>query len=325
MYEQLVPKVLKQYGVTYEAILPAQKGYRNEIYPIRTRQDMIQLTFYKREAGIVERMERADAVSKHAADWFLPTRQRIDERTIHLKGTTRDVYAGLYNYLPGSTIAWEAYTKNHIKLLGQTMSNLHGALLDYEGPSPLVIDECEELLDRMMRYFTDPQVVAAIDAKLGLEVASLSIFKKLLTKSRELPTQQLHMDFVRGNILFSETTCTDTLSIDDVSVTGILDFEKTAVGHPLFDVARTLAFLLVDCKYKTEDQIMRYFLQSGYTKRGSQSLDYYPQLLEKLIQFFLLHDFYKFLRHTPYEALEQNEHYVRTRYVLVNRGMVHYI
>jgi len=313
MYERLVPAALRQYGIVYDTVLPAQKGYRNEIYPIRVGNETIQLTFYKREDAIVERMNRADAVSLYAYKHGLPTRRRIDPRTLHLKSQQRDLYAGLYNYLPGTTIAWEAYTKDHIKLLGKSMSDLHHALRTYDGPSPLVIDELDQLLGRMIRYFESPTTRRAIETKLGLQAPSLKPFKTVLHKARQLPVQQLHMDFVRGNILF-----------DGVIVSGILDFEKTAAGHPLFDVGRTLAFLLVDCKYKTEDQVMRYFLQSGYTKRGASSLEYYPELLEKLIQFFLLHDFYKFLRHTPYESLAHNEHYVRTTDALLHRGMLHY-
>jgi len=151
--------------------------------------------------------------------------------------------------------------------------------------------------------------------KLSLGFAvSFDRYERLLSGCCRLPdTQQLHMDFVRGNILF-----------EDERITGILDFEKTAVGHPLFDVARTLAFLLVDCKYKTEDEIYRYFLQSGYHKRGAAKLDYYPGLLERLVEFFLLHDFYKFLRHNPYESLNDNEHFVRTVSILTRGGVLHY-
>jgi Ser/Thr protein kinase RdoA (MazF antagonist) len=114
---------------------------------------------------------------------------------------------------------------------------------------------------------------------------------------------------VRGNILFD----------DQARITGVLDFEKTAWGHPALDIARTLAFLLVDCKYKSEDKTRKYFLISGYNKRGPARTPGSSPLLEKLITTFLLHDFYKFLRHNPYESLRNNEHFVRTRDLLVQR------
>ena|SRR5579862_918408 len=130
------------------------------------------------------------------------------------------------------------------------------------------------------------------------------------------------MDFVRGNILF---TSSPTLEI-----TGILDFEKAARGHPSFDIARTLAFLYVDCKYKEVDQVRRAFLLSGYHRYGRTP--YRPvtvrttlgpyDLLETLIDIFLLYDFYKFLRHNPYESLSINEHFVRTCQLLAERQLV---
>ena len=113
----------------------------------------------------------------------------------------------------------------------------------------------------------------------------------------------------------------------------MLDFEKTACGHPLFDIARSLAFLLVDCKYKTDQQIRKYFLYSGYQKRGNNHLprviligkNRSSDLLEKLVDIFLTYDFYKFLKHNPYESLNSNEHYQRTRELLLSRKMIYRI
>jgi hypothetical protein len=36
----------------------------------------------------------------------------------------------------------------------------------------------------------------------------------------------------------------------------------------------------------------------------------------------LLHDFYKFLLHNPYESLASNEHYIRTIALLKARGVL---
>ncbi|MFZ3010046.1 MAG: phosphotransferase [Candidatus Microsaccharimonas sp.] len=317
MRAELAEQALKLYGLEYTRILPVQTGYRNHIFPVELHDGtIVQLTLYKSEPDIQARIQRSDAVSGFAAEKGLPTRTRKDPRTIRIRGSTKDIFAALYNYLPGETIAWEAYTKSHLKLLGKTMSDLHGALKDFDSAGQaLVVDELESLLDRMRRYFETPDVMRAMQDKLSLAFSiSFDRYKRLLKGCRTLPhTQQLHMDFVRGNILFQQD-----------EITGILDFEKTSVGHPLFDVARTLAFLLVDCKYKTEDEVRRYFLQSGYHKRGSAKLDYYPGLLERLVELFLLHDFYKFLRHNPYESLSDNEHFVRTVSILTRGGVLHY-
>ncbi len=84
------------------------------------------------------------------------------------------------------------------------------------------------------------------------------------------PHALLHMDFVRGNILYSQN--------HELRISGILDFEKAAYGSPLFDIARTYAFLLVDCKYKSEKEIGKYFLRSGYIKRGKLKLNSFKYL-----------------------------------------------
>jgi Ser/Thr protein kinase RdoA (MazF antagonist) len=316
MYERFVPEALRYFGVSYDDILPVQKGYRNEIYPVlQAGETKLQLTFYKSEEGIQERIERADTVANWAATKGLPARTRADERTLVLTSPNRTVYAGLYHYLPGATIPWEAYTKEYIKQLGKYMSDLHAALASFDTTGqPSVIDESIDLLERMVRYFDSRDVQEAMRQKLNVSVTIdtkliLATFRKL----RQLPAQQLHMDFVRGNVLF-----------EDTEVTGILDFEKTAQGPVFFDVARTLAFLLVDCKYKTPSQVRKYFLVSGYEKRGAAQLPSYSVTLEILVQFFLLHDFYKFLRHTPYESLKENEHFQRTLSILLEEHVLHY-
>ena len=175
----------------------------------------------------------------------------------------------------------------------------------------------------MHKYFSDPLVANAMHTKLGLKVDDIVFTnnKKLIKIATKLPEQPLHMDFVRSNVLFANNSH---------EITGVLDFEKAVYGSPVFDIARTLAFLLVDCKYKTEAQVRKYFLQSGYNKYGranfspitvrisNRTLD----VLEEAINMFLFYDFYKFLRHNPYESLHANEHYIRTVNLLVSRGVI---
>lgn len=315
MYERLVPAALETYGLSKARILPVQKGYRNEIYPIIIGHRELQLTFYKSESGMRERIERADAVSSFVAKKGLPARRRADERTLVFTSEKRTVYVGLYHYLPGQTITWESYTRRHIKELGKTLSDVHFSLQDFDSSGQSsVIEEMLELNRRMKRYFNGLDVQKAMREKLSFRLDwDFGRTSARFTMLRQLPTSQLHMDFVRGNILFNAT-----------EITGILDFEKTAYGPLVFDVARTLAFLLVDCKYKTEREIRKYFLESGYHKRGMARLEYYPNVLEFLVRFFLLHDFYKFLRHNPYESLKDNEHYERTVSILSRSGVLHY-
>lgn len=310
MSKELVRRILQQYGLQPSIVHDVQKGYRNESYAVDLASgQMLNLIIYKREPGILSKIRNANYVSGFLAEQGMPARRTADTRIVRLGA---DKYAALYEYLPGVTIPWEAYTMEHIKQLGKAMSDMHAALRPLPQKNlPLVIDECLALLTRMEKYFAGPGVRNALSRKLGLNTPHVSQFRQTLKAAGALPAQALHMDFVRGNILFD----------DKKNITGILDFEKTAWGPPVFDIARTLAFLIVDCKYKDEDKVRKYFLHSGYNKRGASTFAPTP-LLEDLVTFFLLHDLYKFLRYNPYESLPENEHFVRTRDFLLNRQML---
>jgi len=322
-----VQRILDMYGLRAVQVYPSQKGYRNESHPVKLADGrMANVILYKSEPNVTELIKRVHDVSTFLAQAGLPVRAPIDTRTMRLTGKAHARYAGVYAYLPGETIPWEAYTQSHIKLLGQTLAELHSALTAYAGSSlPAVTDEYRIIIARMERYFSDVPVRQAMSEKLGLRVEA-KVFTRLpyiLSFCEKLPHQQaLHMDFVRSNILFSHD--------HEPRVAGIIDFEKAAYGHLLFDVSRTLAFLLIDCKYKPADKVSKYFLDSGYQKRGHGRLEKIAvrgsggqrPLLEELIDLFLLYDFYKFLRHNPYESLPQNEHFVRTRGLLLARNVI---
>ncbi len=347
----ILQRVLAAYGLGAAKAGPPQKGYRNTSYCLTLPGgEQRNLIFYKSEPGMLERIRRTNAVSDFAAAAGLPAR-RSRGKIMELKSPSRTRYAALYTYLPGNTIAWEAYTKHHLKELGKHLGLLHTVLAAYPGRRaahhgrlPAVTDEYSAILARMEAYFQNPDVHQAMQQKLHLQPNSAA-FKRcqtLLHACARMPGRQaLHMDFVRGNILFESTaagsqgnankdespqrrgTESDKTQRERPRITGILDFEKTAYGHPLVDLARTLAFLYVDCKYKTPAEVRRYFLRSGYLKRGGRQLPSatYP-LLEQLVSLFLLHDFYKFLRHNPYESLTQNEHFLRTKDILIARKLV---
>ena len=315
MSKELAKRILQRYGVKPLAVQEVQKGYRNESYAADMPSGRVMnLIIYKREPSIFDRVKNANYVSDFLAKKGLPARRTADKRTMRLSSGDYTRYAALYEYLPGRTIPWEAYTMEHIKQLGAVMSDMHHALKGLpQNDLPFVIDECRALLKRMEKYFSDDGVHDALAAKLGLSVPDTNGLRPALDAAVNLPASALHMDFVRGNILFGQH--------QKASVTGILDFEKAAWGPLEFDIARTLAFLIIDCRYKPEAKVRKYFLHSGYNKRGAGG--FAPsELLEILVIFFLVHDFYKFLRHNPYESLEENEHFTRTRDLLLNRNIL---
>lgn len=326
--DELARRILKTYGITDVELFSPGKGYRNHSLPARLPDGtQINLMLYKRESGMLQRIQQANKVSDHAHSHGLPTRHTYDHRIVKLTSPLGESYAALYNYLPGTTIPWEAYTMKHIKLLGKTLSDLHAVLSDVDAMgAPSVVSEYEQINERMRSYFAKPGVQAALRRKLGFSTADgvFDSFKNLLRAGNYLPAQQvLHMDFVRSNILFDDSS-------GELSISGILDFEKTAYGSPLFDIARTLAFLLIDCKYKEAEKVRKYFLKSGYQKRGSKAYKNvtvtigadHINMLDRLAELFLVYDFYKFLRHNPYEYLPQNEHFVRTSAMLLEKQLI---
>jgi Ser/Thr protein kinase RdoA (MazF antagonist) len=318
-----INRILQRYGFTQGKLLGVEKGYRNEARAVQLEDGrVLNLMLYKNEPGIVRTIKNANDVSDFLAERGFPSRRTVDARTLRLQAGGWRKYAALYNYLHGQTIPWEAYTMNHLKLLGKAMSDMHAALRDFDVANlPDVVDMYLEIFGCMQRYFAGSGVRTALAKKLHLILPKLDQCVAVLNACKGLPNQQaLHMDFVRSNILFS----------GEPTITGILDFEKTARGNQLFDIARTLAFLLVDCKYKSPDKVRKYFLRSGYKKRGAADLQHLTiktregtvDVLEVLVDLFLLYDFYKFLRHNPYETLPLNEHFTRTSELLLRRRLI---
>jgi Ser/Thr protein kinase RdoA (MazF antagonist) len=226
----------------------------------------------------------------------------------------------------------------HIKLLGQVLGWLHHDLANFPVKSlDNKVSNLESKLATMNKYFVQKNVADSLEQKLklGINKNIFVQFEQLLFQLSKLTKQQvLHLDFVRGNILFDDSPVNSLPSkfiftnqlkknnpASQLRISGVLDFEKTAYGPKVIDLARTLAFLIIDCKYKEADKVKKYFLNSGYQKRGQQKLTN-RELLEPLIAYFLFYDFYKFLKHNPYEFLPQNEHFVRTRQWLLKRKMI---
>jgi len=322
--ETKLAEVAALYSVRIASYGLVEGGYRNVSHSFTgsngTRYNFI---LYKHELGIVQLIRRTNALGVHVAGKNLPVRAPADNRILQVGRR----YGSLYNYLDGATIPWEAYTKKHIKLLGMAMAKFHVAASDYAGPTlPDVEDVYEDIFGRVTAYFEDTHVQRALHEKLGLSV-DIPDFSGFLGLAKRLPGRTaLHMDMVRSNVLFRGAYEGDALVIETLALSGILDLEKAATGHPLFDVARTLAFLLVDCP-KPPEKTKKYFLDSGYRKRGG--LDIKPvriagaDMLDQLQTLFLTYDFYKFLKQNPYESLPKNHHFKRTVDILIAQKVLH--
>ncbi len=338
-----VTNILKKYQLTAQTIFPTQTGYRNKIIPILlTNQQKVCLIFYKKEPGILQKIKNSHAVANYLANHHFPSRQTYHQPAKILKivypaknkiaqtKTKTTQFVSLYHYLPGSTISWEDYTRKQLKLLGQTMARMHQQLRCFQDTNqkqisrlPKQLTLMQQQLTQLTTYLQQPEVKSALTQKLNLTVKLPQLttnLSKTLNSLGQLPArklQPLHLDFVRSNILFQAEPSSEF----GLEISGVLDFEKTAIGPPVIDLARTLAFLLVDCQYKPAIKIRKYFLHSGYHKRGQAALPN-PQLINPLIKFFLSYDFYKFLKHNPYQFLQQNQHFVRTCQKLIKLNLL---
>lgn len=326
MHEKLVAQIITAYGLDVSLRHPMQTGYRNKNFPL-TLQDgtTVNLILYKPEPGIRVTIKNANALGDFLCTHNFPARHTYDSRILRIAGKHHEQYAALYHYLPGTTISWDAYTMKHLKALGTSMSTMHALLAAHaQNDIPSIETIYGPLLARMRAYFQKTGVASALQQKLNFTV-SPEIFELIAELVRAMPhlphKQPLHLDFVRSNILFDENTA---------HISGIVDFEKAAFGNPIFDIARTLAFLYVDCAYKDAEHIRKYFLWSGYQKQGPasyQNLTYTihgrtTAVLSAAINMFLFYDFYKFLLHNPYESLPQNNHFVRTVALLRSREVL---
>ncbi len=131
MKKSTLNAILQKYSISYTDIHEMQSGYRNESYPISlSNGSMANLLIYKNETGMLERIKRADAVSNYLYSKSFPARYNLDGRVIRLASRDGKVvkYGVLYGYMPGRTIPWEAYTRQILKLIGRTMSDMHASL-----------------------------------------------------------------------------------------------------------------------------------------------------------------------------------------------------
>lgn len=126
-------RVLDEYGVAYSKVEAAQKGYRNHVFPVVLKDGKkINLILYKSEPGILDKIKNANKVADFVAKSGLPARQTYKKDIICLQAKNFVKHGAIYSYLPGHTIPWEAYTMDHIKLLGQTTSDMHSVLKTFK-------------------------------------------------------------------------------------------------------------------------------------------------------------------------------------------------
>lgn len=334
---RFVGVVRENYGLKVREVRKLEGGFRNQCFRLISDKGKFVLIIYKNDKDIKTIIQNAHLVAKFLSEKNLPTRIPIvterGREYFRYKFADGYHYAALYNFLEGETIPWEGYTRRHLKSIGKTLSDMPYTFLKFQNSQLQLIKTklpkwkgiTRNEMSAMRKYFkeVEPWILKKLKVSLnwkGIQKTFGSIEQQIERSNEQ--ENILHYDFVRGNILFSRKL---NKALDIYPIIGILDFEKVCLGPEVADIARTLAFLIIDCKFKDEETIRKRFLLSGYDKRGKNKLPFSEMnnpFLESLLKFFWLRDFWKFLVHSPYEYLYMNEHYVRTRDRLVKVNLL---
>jgi Ser/Thr protein kinase RdoA (MazF antagonist) len=226
---------------------------------------------------------------------------------IDLQNSNNPHLFGLYNYLPGRTLPWEGWTRRHLRALGRVMQRIHKTWSQCSSDFqyiPRWTDYLKKDSSMLIDYLTENS--ATIKRKLNISIDTRKISNLAIKIDTKSNYQLTHNDLVRGNILFGKRKYKYVYPI-----TGIIDFEKTMYAPVIVDIARTYAFLLVDCKYKTDLEIKKYYLDEGYFAFKKETPPMFESL-ENFVIYFWLRDLWKFLSRNPYEDLKKNYHYTQT-------------
>lgn len=285
-----------------------------------------------------------DKIAELLREKGIPSRVAIksdkEERVINLYGVEfhdKKRYFSLFELLSGKTLPWEAYTRRHLRSLGMMQGKIHSAFLDiYEelnvveiGLIPTWSQYIKSDSGRLQNYLekNNETILNKLDIELSIQKIQNSINNvssfSCPYNDPEYKSQLIHGDFVRGNILFSDIK-SDLIYM----ITGVMDFEKLMLANSEIDIARTLAFLIVDCKFKTVEDIIKYYLNEGYNTLGTVDNRQKKILFSKLenyMIYFWLRDFWKYLESNPYEDLLNNEHFMRTIKLLAERELIKFI
>ncbi len=293
------------------------QGYMNFVFPFTLKNaheaKKYVAVFYNasRYSSAVDlaKLEACEQVAGKLATAGLPARTAVLARDgrkfckYAFRGENN--FFALYEYLPGEALMWESYTRRHLYALGATLKQIHVALKNETG---LELPQWRKYLPsdsaKITKYFQVNSKI--IKTKLKIELNTEKFQKILKSMQADKTTQVIHGDFVRSNVLFSSEK-----RAEDYEITGILDFEKCMYAPAIVDIARTLAFLLVDCKHKSESEIVYHFLIRGY---GANDYPKYISLyhLKEFLLYFWTRDLWKFLTANPYESLHQNYHFTAT-------------
>ncbi|MBD3329774.1 phosphotransferase [Candidatus Dojkabacteria bacterium] len=309
-----------------------EQGYMNLVFRIGSEKTSYICIIYNRNRYNDSKAQRYLSKSYQAAEFLsqnkIPVRTAYKNRNGGLIsradfGDGKQRLFGLYKFLSGSTIPWESYTRRHLRSLGRTLNQIHRTWAEYENATGDFVkwnEYIEKDSKSMLEYFNRNEKFIKIKLGVKLDFSAYDLLIKSIQTTFQTGFQLIHCDFVRGNILFSQKKLPKVYPI-----TGVLDFEKVMAAPIQVDLARTLAFLLVDCKYKTREEIIKYFITEGYlwkVEKGIPDSKLNFNEIQKLVNYFWMRDLWKLLQCNPYEDLSLNFHYDKTVQKLIKQKLI---
>lgn len=219
-------EVLKNYSfVAGEAQISFQRlygGIRNAVFVVETKGGRYVLTIYKPSLTARDRVERSLLIYRYLKPRGFPVPEVMPTKENRL-------------YLRRKLLGTERFVSCHRFIGGR----------------------------RFFPYGKGQIVAAArMQAKLHTELADFPEKEILLPLGEEGKKTGLHMDFARGNVLFSE---------GGEDVCAVLDFEEAAWGAPVFDIAKSLAIISKDNRELSYEEIRNCYLENYQAVGGEIS------------------------------------------------------
>ena len=228
-------KILKEYELPSEADSISYHrlygGIRNAVFLIKTSEGKYVLTIYKPSPTAKGRVERNLLLYNYLRPkgFFVPEVIRTKKDNLYLRSFIlgAERFISCHRYIGGRKIF--PYGKPEIALVGKMLAKLHHKLPEFPR--------------------TEILRTAPLEFSMGA--------KKTV----------LHMDFARGNILFS----------DDNHISAVLDFEGAAWGYPIIDIAKSLAIISKDNQElprgEIKDTFIEQYLSVAKNITGMEQLD----------------------------------------------------
>ncbi len=178
-----------------------------------------------------EDVEREAAIVSHLAARGVPAPAPLRSRDGQPFVLWSDVFASLFPWVEGRTLARHELSPRHARAAGQALAGLHLAGADFPDRSPgrYEPDEIQRRFDRVAREAADDQAVRDALVVLGPELAALSRERSLAAAS--LPMGVIHGDLFVDNVLFGSSG----------TLASLIDFEQASWGRLVYDLA--VAFL----------------------------------------------------------------------------------